>query len=154
MATYNRGETYLKLGRLNDALADFDTTIETVLAGGRSVELDSATFGLAYLDRGAVRAQQGAVQLALRDYDRAVELLPHFAKAYLNRGEAYHQLGRVQEALRDYGKAIAPQPDSAEAFNNRAEAYRVLKQPANALANVKRAIELRPTTRKPSITAA
>lgn len=39
---------------------------------------------------------------ALKDYDRAIELVPNAADPHLNRGAVYESLGRLEEALKDY----------------------------------------------------
>lgn len=47
-------------------------------------------------------ARQGKLQEALKDYDRAIELVPSAADPHLNRGAVYESLGRLEEALKDY----------------------------------------------------
>ena len=39
---------------------------------------------------------------ALKDYNRAIELVPSAADPHLNRGAVYESMGRLEEALKDY----------------------------------------------------
>ena len=50
--------------------------------------------------------EMGRWRDALRDYDRAIELYPDFAKAYLNRSYVENMLGMTKESKADYKTAI------------------------------------------------
>lgn len=83
-----------------------------------------------YSNLGNVHLQQGKVELAIKDYDRALELAPEAAVPLLNRGLAYEQLGVQKEALlkgndaydcwvlgkKDLEKAIEIDPDEFVAY--------------------------------------
>ncbi|MBN9114082.1 MAG: tetratricopeptide repeat protein, partial [Pandoraea sp.] len=48
--------------------------------------------------------------LALADYNRALEIDPNYAAAYLGRGLVHRQQGQVMAAFNDFNKAIALRP--------------------------------------------
>ena len=49
-------------------------------------------------------------QLALKDYDKAIELQPDFYDAYNNRGVVKSDLGDYADAISDYDKVIELSP--------------------------------------------
>ena len=55
----------------------------------------------------------------MKNYDKAIELNPEYAKAYNNRGSVKADLGDKKEAIKDYDKAIELNPEYAKAYNNR-----------------------------------
>jgi tetratricopeptide (TPR) repeat protein len=82
--------------------------------------------------------------LAIADYDKAIELKPDLAKAYNNRGIVYHYEGDYDLAMADCDKAIELRPDYAKAYVNRGNAYDRKGKHDLAIADYDRAIELRP----------
>ena len=62
-------------------------------------DFDSA---IAYYNRGLVPYDLGDLQVALADFDRAIELDPLLATAYYARGLVHDQVGNVQAAAADY----------------------------------------------------
>lgn len=83
-----------------------------------------------YSNLGNVHLQQGKVEQAIRDYDKALELAPGVSVPLLNRGLAYEQLGvekekamKAKEAFdcwalgkRDLEKAIEIDPEEFVAY--------------------------------------
>jgi tetratricopeptide (TPR) repeat protein len=97
-----------------------------------------------YLSRGDDFYQSNEYELALKAYDKAIELKPDYAVAWSNRGFALDELGRYDEALKAYDKAIELKPDYAVAWNNRGVALDTLGQYEEALKAYDKAIELKP----------
>jgi tetratricopeptide (TPR) repeat protein len=60
-----------------------------------------------YSNRGLIYAGNGELERALKDHNKAIEILPTLGQAYINRGNVYHHMRRYEEALADYKKAIA-----------------------------------------------
>jgi serine/threonine protein kinase/lipoprotein NlpI len=93
-----RGLTEVKLGRYADAIADFTLVL--------SLKEDSVTH--AY--RGWAYLVSKAPQLALPDFDKAIQLDPNNGDAYNGRGAARVKLGvslsQYQEAIADAEKAL------------------------------------------------
>jgi len=50
-------------------------------------------------------------EIAIKIYDKAIELNPNFAEAYYNRGNAYSDLKQYERAIEDYNKAIELNPE-------------------------------------------
>ncbi|MCK4733511.1 MAG: tetratricopeptide repeat protein, partial [Methanophagales archaeon] len=97
-----------------------------------------------YLSRGNDFYQSNEYELALKAYDKAIELKPDFAEAWNNRGVALGKLGRYDEALKAHDKAIELKPDYAEAWNNRGVELGKLDRYDEALKAYDKAIELKP----------
>lgn len=56
---------------------------------------------------------------ATADFDRAIELDPHFAEAFCNRGVTRYGKGDLAGATADFDRAITLNPRLAEAYANR-----------------------------------
>lgn len=129
-------ETYLCLGRRDDAFAEMDLALKAapeseagqVLAWRGAFELWLGRYeeALALLDRAAALGAQcafcwrGAALLklgrpdeALAELDRTLTLFPLDFEAYVWRGEAKRALGRPREALEDLDERAAKDRDLA-----------------------------------------
>ena len=98
----------------------------------------------AYLNRGVDYYDQGELDKALTDYNKAIELDPAESLAYLNRGMVYYDQGELDKALIDYNKAIELDPAESLAYSNRGAAYYVQGELDKALTDYNKAIELDP----------
>ncbi|XP_022097925.1 tetratricopeptide repeat protein 13-like isoform X2 [Acanthaster planci] len=81
----------------------------------------------AYHTRGAAYAKKGVrfpvnAELALQDFNKAIELLPSAEEGWERRAEVYSALGMHKEAMSDMTKAIALKP-SAKLYAHRATVY-------------------------------
>jgi len=61
--------------------------------------------GAALFRRGRFRMRAGGIEEALKDFDRAIELLPDYAEALASRAECLDMLGRAEAAQPDYAEA-------------------------------------------------
>jgi tetratricopeptide (TPR) repeat protein len=59
---------------------------------------------------------QGKLDLALTDYNKAIQINPSAAAAYNNRGIFYDEQGRPDLALANYDQAISLNPNYTEAY--------------------------------------
>ena len=75
---------------------------------------------IAYNNRGNAYTAKGAYDLAIKDYDRAVELNPNYAKAFNNRAVVYEKTGELDKAIEDFGQAAKVDPNYARPFAHRA----------------------------------
>ena len=98
----------------------------------------------AYLSRGVAHFKQGRSELAISDFNRAIELDPSYSKAYNNRGFAYNDMGEHEQAIQDFDKTIELDPDFATGYANRGIAYSKMGKQERAIQNLTRAIELNP----------
>lgn len=71
------------------------------------------------LREGTEKVALGKHEDGIKDFTRAIELLPDFAKAYTFRGSAKFDLGDWDGAYDDYSKAIEIDPTYAEPYDFR-----------------------------------
>ena len=91
---------------------------------------------------GVAYSGEGEYDLAISDFNEAVEIKSRYAEAYFNRGNAYYAKGRFDEAISDYGKAVETDPDYAEAYYNRGNAYYDKEQYDEAISDYSKAVEI------------
>ena len=111
MVRYNMGMVYLKMNRLEEALAEFSLVAETQQ--------------LPPLPRSDALSQMGYINFIKKDYDQAENLLlqaaatnPKSLRAHLFLGNLYYSLQRKEEALRAWQAALAIDPGNAGLKNN------------------------------------
>ncbi|MCZ4123561.1 tetratricopeptide repeat protein [Streptomyces sp. H39-S7] len=97
---HNRAQVNVALGRLDDALEDFDG----VLA------LDPY-YPEYYCDRAALQYRRGDLEAALADYDTAATLTPPIHELYYNRADARAAAGDTDGALSDLRYVLELEPD-------------------------------------------
>jgi tetratricopeptide (TPR) repeat protein len=108
----NRARVYMMLGRLDDALADYEVVI--------AADLNHAEH---YLERGNILRRLGRYDEALADYQRAIALSPPFPEIYYNRADLRLALGDVQGAMADFSYTLELDPEFVDAYVNRAGLY-------------------------------
>ncbi|MBI1281604.1 MAG: tetratricopeptide repeat protein [Anaerolineaceae bacterium] len=97
------------------ALSAFDQSISKIPLE-REVDLKVDAL---YFYRANVYYQQGKIDLALADYDRAIRFNPQLAEAYNNRGNLLRSQGKLDAAITDYNQAISLNPQLAAIYSNR-----------------------------------
>lgn len=78
-------------------------------------------------------------ELAIRDYRKALELMPVFTEAYMNLAIIYKKQGKIDEAVNCYKKILEINPDHTFALLSLGDIYSALKRPAEALIAYERA---------------
>ena len=76
-----------------------------------------------FLRQGNKSRNEGYIDDAISNYNRAIELNPRFAEAYVGRGNAYMDGEEYELAIADYDDALRLNPDDAVAYFYRAYAY-------------------------------
>jgi tetratricopeptide (TPR) repeat protein len=76
-----------------------------------------------YYEIGNVYLQEGALDRAIEEYGRAIELNPNYAEAFNSRGMAYGLKGQNDQAISDFDKAIKLNPKDFAALSNRGNAF-------------------------------
>lgn len=102
---YNRGNTFLKLGKPEDAWRDYE----------KAAELDSTVFEI-YWNKANALAQLNRHGEAQADFGKAISLNPTHHTIYLQRGASNLALNKYREAQTDFAKTIELKPDSEKAY--------------------------------------
>jgi tetratricopeptide (TPR) repeat protein len=97
-----------------------------------------------YQGRGVAYRMTGKLDLALADFNKAIELDPKNADAYNSRGNVYLDKKQYKAAIADYTQAIKLAPAYAFAYDNRGDAYDDDGDPQDAIVDYTKAIELSP----------
>ena len=127
----NRGNTYLKMDKIDKAINDFSKAIE--------IKSDSIE---AYNNRGNAHATKGDFDEAVDDYSEAIRLNSNFDEAYKNRGIAYLNKGDFERALDDFDRAIQLDPDNPDFYISRGGAYKIKGDFENTISDLNKAIQL------------
>jgi tetratricopeptide (TPR) repeat protein len=161
----NRGLALKNIGRLHEAIEDFDRAIAlnpeyTLAYNNRGVTFKKAgmlreaiadfdkaialtpSYYKAYNNRGSAYGKIGLFDKAVEDFDKAISLNPSFYETYLNRGVMFGEAGMLDKAIESFNQAIAGDPNYADAYYNRGFTYSLLGQDALALADYDKAIGL------------
>jgi len=129
----NRAVALTALGRLDDAVADYD----------RAIALQPSLVE-AHVNRANVLVRLDRLGEALAGYEAAVALDPAHAGAQLGRADMLNALRRHEEAVEGYDAAVALNPQHAVAHYNRGNLMRVLQRVDEAIASYDSAIALQP----------
>ncbi len=105
---------YFREGKYAEAISWFDRAIES-----------DPTMAYAWHDRGVCLRELGRDEEALRNFDKAVELLPAEEELLFTRAEMLKRIGilrgqknAIEAAVKAYNKVLEINPNQAEAWNN------------------------------------
>jgi tetratricopeptide (TPR) repeat protein len=99
---------------------------------------------IAYKIMGYARYLMGDKEMAINNYNRAIELNPNYAEAYLNRAESYYQLGNYDRAIIDYTEVIRINSYNGSFYIWRGEALTRLGDYDRAILDYNEAIRINP----------
>ncbi len=122
----------------------YKTTLKFIKELGQEPDSLNPQFAEDYLNRGLFYKKEGESELALKDYNQAIQIDSKLAEAYLNRGELYSEKGEKELALKDYSQAIQINPEFTLAYFKRALFYETIKEKELALKDYSQAIQLDP----------
>jgi tetratricopeptide (TPR) repeat protein len=137
-AYYERGNTYRRLDRQQEAIADYRSAIHI-----------EPNFYQAHYNMGNAYASLKQNEQAIAAYNQALRHKPDYFPALVNRGNRYLDMKQNARALADYDAAIKIKADFAIAWNNRGLALENLGRRQEAIASYRRAIALDPQYRTP-----
>jgi tetratricopeptide (TPR) repeat protein len=112
-AHFSLGNVYLKEGKLDLALSEFDSVLAL-----------NPSFNRAHLNRGMVYFRRGELEQAEAEFNAELKLNPNEAKAYNNLSAIYQQKGLYPEAEEMAARAIRLGGYPAGAYMNLAASYR------------------------------
>lgn len=134
---FDLGKQYFEFGRLKEALFYYDSLVKI-----------APNFYGGYYSRGLVYGHLGKHELAKKDLDKTIELLPSNSKL---KSTIYYSRGLSKSELNDYAGADADYTKAIEINNNNEIAYfargylRVnAEKYAEAIADFTKAIEINP----------
>lgn len=117
-----RGVTYLNLGRIDSAIADFKVCAQQL-----------PTNALPYFNLGNAYRIQKKLPEAIDAYTQAIALNVKYTAAYNNRGISYSELKKYDRALLDYNQSLKLNPRDLDVRNNRGYLYLLQKEYVKAL---------------------
>ena len=125
-----------------------DEAWQNVIDGLRKI-LDSAeeqkdTHQSTLFELGNAKYMLGALDEALANYNKAIELEPDFAEAYASRGILFRKLEQYDKAEKDLTKLIELEPNLAAAYTSRGDLLLEIRQYDKAEKDLAKAIELKP----------
>ncbi len=88
-------------------------------------------------------AQEGALDAAIDEFNKAIEANPKDIRLYIDRGGVFLTMRRFQEAAIDFGKAIELAPKDVRGYSLRGAALNELNQPDAAMSDLNKALELK-----------
>lgn len=97
-----------------------------------------------YRKRGFAYKRLKEYERAIEDYNRAIDLLPDYARAYASRGSAYRSLRDFEHALADYNRALELWPNYVWVYAGRGRTYSHLKEYQQSIQDLNHAIEIEP----------
>jgi tetratricopeptide (TPR) repeat protein len=107
LAFQSRGAAFLRLGKVEQAIADFDTVVGMDSANARAYHLR----GLAY-------EKTGDHDKALRDFNTALELKADYGAVYYSRASLNSKMGHTRQASDDIRMATHLTEVNIETFSN------------------------------------
>jgi len=129
----------LTMNRINTFSSEF-ALWDDVARKNTDLSLPGAERG--YINRGSAYLQTGRLQLALDDYNKAIQANPRYAVSYVDRGAVYSAIGRYKEAAADFEQAISLSPNLSSAYVNRGLNYFRVARIPEALTDFNHAIKL------------
>jgi len=102
----NRASIYIELGKSDEALADYD----------KSIELDPDN-PLRYQLRANFYEELGEENKALIDYSKAIDLDKENPERWADRAEFHYYAGHDQDAIQDYKKVLELDSTNIDAIN-------------------------------------
>jgi protein O-mannosyl-transferase len=133
----NVGEAYDKLGKYDEAIAEFK--------GSLKINPDYF-FGLNNL--GNIYGKQRKLPEAIDYFKKALKVKPDYSPAHYNLARALHLTGKRQEAAESYRKSIKSNPYFEQAFYNLAYLAMELNLFDEALVNFDKFISMQPNHSK------
>ena len=132
-AYYNRGNHYMRIGRLEESLADFDEAI-VLNPGVQRI----------WYNKGLLLAQMNRNDSALVAFDHALKIAPTNVDALNNRGAMKYRKGDLAGSAADFTRVIELSPMYRDGYSNRAFAYYDMQEYEKSAADRRKAIEVAP----------
>jgi tetratricopeptide (TPR) repeat protein len=138
-AYFHRGLAFYRLGHSNQAIADYD----------RSIQLQPTDYRT-YYNRGLARAKNRDYTAAIDDFNQSLRQMTGFeptslSSIYSDRGASYLSLGNLRAAKADIARSLSLDPHHTGAYYHRACMNRQLQHFSEAIDDFNRVLALDPT---------
>ncbi len=137
IALDNRGKVFLKMGKIDNAIDDFNRAIYVD---------DSYYFAWNSLGQALHKHKRypEAIEAFTKAIDKAKEMEKFYDTPWVGRGNAYKELGQKTKALADYDQATRINPNSYEAWYSRGLLQQEMGDFPGARYSYKQAIQVKP----------
>ena len=127
-------------------MGDYPTALESYLQATRIYEAapPSPEAARAYNGRGICYRETDQIDLAINDFDTAVQMDRESAEIAANYGDLLVQIGDAPRALGYLDQAIELDPNNAEAYRNRGLAHAEIQEFEEATRDLARSVEINP----------
>ena len=164
---YQRGNANMALGKLNDAVSNFQSAIrfnskhlgahmaaaDALARSGKTTEAEKQfgaaiaaypTNPLVYNNRGMFYQSQAKFDKAIADFTKSISLDRKYVFAYTNRGFAKLQQNKPAEAEADFSRSLTVNPNQPAVYSLRAASRVSQGKLAEALQDNQAALKLAP----------
>jgi len=128
----------------SDALLQYPDDLDAQLSIMDDVVATYPDEAMAYMIRAIVYDNREEYDIAIDDYNTAIELAPDNSLLYYNRGDTYRLMENWDSALDNFSTAIALDPDYIDAYQQRAFTYLEIGEFENAIDDLNTYIQLFP----------
>jgi serine/threonine-protein kinase len=97
-----------------------------------------------YVTLGRIHSSTGQFDLAVQEFQRALDLNPRDADALVGMASTYEKAGRIPDAEATFKKAVALRPDNWDGYNALGLFYDRQRRYSEAVTQIQKAIELTP----------
>ncbi len=130
--------------RADSATDCFGEDIERRITGCTALieqqDQSAGDLSMAYAMRALAYSLKAQYDVAIRDYDVAIEMRPDFAVALNNRAWAYYKWGKSDQAMVDVEKSLELSPTSPHTLDTRAHIHQAKGNPEAAMRDYDRAM--------------
>jgi predicted O-linked N-acetylglucosamine transferase (SPINDLY family) len=120
-------------GKVQEALDQIDPIIQ-----------DNSNDAVLFNIRGACYAHIGEPIMAIKQYEKAVEIDPNYSEAYSNLAITLQELGELEKALKNFEKAFSLKPEKMATANAISSILSEINDPNISINYYKKIIELSP----------
>ncbi|MDJ0567727.1 MAG: tetratricopeptide repeat protein [Pleurocapsa sp. MO_192.B19] len=130
----NRGEAYIRLGQVEQAIFDFQ----------KAIELDPSRSFVPWNNLGKLYYQQQDYQKAIEAYEQALGSKKDYLPALVGLGNAQKAIKLYSQATESYDRALVKNPDYHDAWYGKGSVAENLRQYQTAKEYYQKAFELKP----------
>ena len=129
-----KGIALLQLGEIEAAQKAFQTV---------TTDTDPKYY-YAWLELGAVFAEQGEFEQAFAAFDQAKAIEPDNPLVWIYQGDAFAAQGKLDRAIKSYDRAIEINPEAVDAWVGKGTVLRDQEKPQQALTHFEKALIIEP----------